>query len=107
LAAGALLRNVVSARFSSSASRSRSLPVLTLYTKPVCPLCDEAKWQIQEAGLRDGQHFRWHVVDISQKGNEALFEQYKYDIPVFFLDQQLVCQNKIDLDKLKRALNVN
>lgn len=62
----------------------RTPPVVTLFTKPQCSLCDTAKFLIQRAKVQVS--FDFQSCDISAQGNEALFEKYKYDIPVVHLD---------------------
>ena len=74
-----------------SALRNRanhSLPRLTLYTKGYCPLCDKAVADLEYLAHR----FELEKVFIDQKGNEKYFHKYKYDIPVFFFDDNfLMC----------------
>ena len=43
-------------------------------------------------------------VDITLPENEKWFELYRYEIPVFYLDEKFLCKNKIDLEKLEEAL---
>jgi hypothetical protein len=44
-------------------------------------------------------------VDITAEGNEALYDLYRFEIPVFFLETKYVCKNRIDVEKLSRALD--
>ncbi|TRY73743.1 hypothetical protein TCAL_00972 [Tigriopus californicus] len=82
------------------ASSSTALPVLTLYTKDPCSLCDQAKARLQPF---QGQ-FHLQEVDITAPENAHWFELYRYEIPVFHFQDQFLCQNRIDTDLLKRAL---
>lgn len=43
-------------------------------------------------------------VDIRAEGNEELFDLYRYEIPVFFLERKFVSKNFIDLEKLEKEL---
>ena len=44
-------------------------------------------------------------VDITLDENSGLFDLYRYEIPVFFLESKFVCKNRIDLDRLKLVLD--
>ncbi|BFY97655.1 hypothetical protein BsWGS_00695 [Bradybaena similaris] len=80
---------------------SRKLPVLTLYTKQHCPLCDEA--------LHHLEPFLGQVVlekvDITTTENKAWWKLYRYEIPVFHLDGRYLMKHKADLDIFKAALS--
>ncbi|KAJ7335648.1 hypothetical protein JRQ81_013589 [Phrynocephalus forsythii] len=77
-----------------------NLPVLTLFTKKPCPLCDEAK-----AVLEPYKHkFILQEIDISLPHNSAWFEKYKYDIPVFHLNGQFLMKHRVDMEKLEDHL---
>lgn len=51
---------------------------LTLYMKPGCHLCDDLRTAIDE--LNDDGAFEVEEVDITR--DAALFERYRYEIPV-------------------------
>ncbi len=76
------------------------MPILTLFTKDPCPLCDEAKYQLKPFSHR----FILKEVDITAKGNEDKFGLYRYEIPVFFFQNKFLCKNNIDLEKLETEL---
>merc|ERR1712030_200686 len=69
------------------------LPVLTLFTKDDCQLCDEALDQLaphlHKVKLKE--------VDITEDGNEEWFGKYRYEIPVFYLQNKFLCKNRIDI----------
>ncbi|KAI3367360.1 hypothetical protein L3Q82_026169 [Scortum barcoo] len=78
-----------------------SLPTLTLFTKNPCPLCDEAKEELEPLKHR----FVLQQVDISLPENRVWFDRYRWDIPVFHLNGQFVMKHRVDvvlLDKLLR-----
>lgn len=89
---------MVHLRFSTEAESH--LPKLTLFTKEECQLCDEAKDQLRPHWHR----FQFVEVDITLPENEKWFELYRYEIPVFYLDEKFLCKNRIDLDKLEEKL---
>ncbi|XP_063817470.1 glutaredoxin-like protein C5orf63 homolog [Pseudophryne corroboree] len=75
-------------------------PVLTLFTKNPCPLCDEAKEVL--APYMD--RFVLEQVDITLPENAAWYNRYKYDIPVFHLDGQFLMMHRVNIKKLERHL---
>ncbi|KAM6225194.1 glutaredoxin-like protein C5orf63 homolog [Rhynchocyon petersi] len=89
---GFLLRNL-------SASKT-SLPMLTLFTKDPCPLCDEAKEVLRPYNNR----FLLQEVDITLPENSAWYERYKFDIPVFHLNGQFLMMHRVNISKLEKQL---
>ncbi|XP_023372498.1 glutaredoxin-like protein C5orf63 homolog isoform X2 [Otolemur garnettii] len=81
---GLFLRNL-------SASKT-TLPVLTLFTKDPCPLCEEAK------------EFILQEVDITLPENSTWYERYKFDIPVFHLNGQFLMMHRVNTSKLEKQL---
>ncbi|KAM5262018.1 glutaredoxin-like protein C5orf63 homolog isoform 2-T6 [Hipposideros larvatus] len=72
------------------------LPVLTLFTKDPCPLCDEAKAVLEPYKNRE--------VDITLPENSAWYERYKFDIPVFHLNGQFLMMHRVNISKLEKQL---
>jgi len=70
---------------------------LALYSKPNCPLCDEAKAAI-ETFARECE-LELEVVDISR--NKQLWNEYKFDIPVLLIDGEVAARHHIGLKKLR------
>ncbi|XP_021518130.1 glutaredoxin-like protein C5orf63 homolog isoform X1 [Meriones unguiculatus] len=87
-----LLRNL-------SASNT-ALPVLTLFTKDPCPLCDEAKEVLKPYKDR----FILQEVDITLPENSTWYERYKFDIPVFHLNGQFLMMHRVNTSKLEKQL---
>ncbi|KAI8481809.1 PREDICTED: glutaredoxin-like protein C5orf63 homolog [Branchiostoma belcheri] len=81
-------------------STRKTLPVLTLYTKEVCPLCDEAK----EVLMPYKHRFHLEEVDITKPDNKQWFRQYRYDIPVFHFNSQFLMKHRVDIQALEGAL---
>ncbi|XP_077147539.1 glutaredoxin-like protein C5orf63 homolog isoform X3 [Ranitomeya variabilis] len=75
-------------------------PVLTLFTKNPCPLCDEAK----EVLLPFMDRFVLEQVDITLPENTAWYDRYKHDIPVFHLNGQFLMMHRVNIKKLERYL---
>ena len=73
---------------------------LQLYTKPDCPLCDEAKAVLEKISHR----FPIEVEEIDITANLGLFTKYKYLIPALEMDGKRICIHRIDTGRLKRKL---
>jgi glutaredoxin len=73
---------------------------LVLYTKPDCPLCDAAKAALQ--ALRAELSFELVEVDITT--DPALYERFREEIPVGFLDGQKLFKYRLDPALLRRRL---
>nr|XP_061798705.1 glutaredoxin-like protein C5orf63 homolog [Nerophis lumbriciformis] len=78
-----------------------TLPLLTMYTKDPCPLCDEAKEALEPLKHK----FVLQRVDISRPENRVWYDKYKWDIPVFHLNGRFVMKHRVDVDLLKKLLN--
>ncbi|XP_067289487.1 glutaredoxin-like protein C5orf63 homolog [Pseudorasbora parva] len=77
------------------------LPVLTLFTKDPCPLCDEAKEVLEPYKHR----FQLQEVDITLPENRVWFDRYRYDIPVFHLNGQFLMMHRVNSTLLERHLD--
>ncbi|GMI42452.1 hypothetical protein TrCOL_g4790 [Triparma columacea] len=53
-----------------------------MYTKGGCTLCDVVKAGFKDLKGTGEVAFTFESVDITDAGNEELYEKYKYDIPV-------------------------
>ncbi|XP_043511485.1 acetyl-CoA acetyltransferase, mitochondrial isoform X1 [Frieseomelitta varia] len=78
-----------------------SPPILTLYTKHHCPLCDILK---NELRLRFSGRYQLQEIDITALGNERYLKLYKYEIPVLFLERQFLCKHRLDSELLEQKL---
>ncbi|XP_035166545.1 glutaredoxin-like protein C5orf63 homolog isoform X3 [Oxyura jamaicensis] len=102
-----LSRTTHLARYSSSllgrqlCSASANMPVLTLFTKKPCPLCDEAKEALEPYKRR----FILQEVDITLPENSAWYDKYKYDIPVFHLNGKFLMKHRVDIQKFEDQLS--
>lgn len=75
---------------------------VTLYSKPNCPLCDEALEQIEEA--RRSAPFDFVEIDILR--DPALYDRFRNLIPVVFLNGREAFRYRLvagDLAALVRA----
>ncbi|XP_060764386.1 glutaredoxin-like protein C5orf63 homolog [Neoarius graeffei] len=78
----------------------RSLPILTLFTKDPCPLCEEAKEMLEPYKDR----FVLQEVDITLPENSVWYDRYKYDIPVFHLNGQFLMMHRVNTAVLEKQL---
>jgi glutaredoxin-like protein DUF836 len=77
------------------------MTVITLYTRPGCHLCDEARDEIM--ALRpDVEPFELREVNIEH--DDGLLTRYLERIPVVAVDGETVSELELDLDSLRRAL---
>jgi glutaredoxin len=74
--------------------------VVTLYTRPGCHLCDEAKSQIAPLLAEFGAQLREINIDADPK----MREQYNIDVPVIFVGGRKVAKHRVDLRQFRRQL---
>ena len=73
---------------------------VTLYSKPGCHLCDDAREIIRAVCAEAG--VEWTEIDISQ--DDRLFAQYGEQIPVTFVDGKQHDFWRVDPARLRKAL---
>jgi glutaredoxin len=73
---------------------------VTIYSRPGCHLCDEAKAAIQNAGCSDKFSFE----EVNIESDEELLRQYKYDIPVITIDGQEAFRHRVDPNEFKNRV---
>jgi glutaredoxin len=71
-----------------------------VYGKPGCPLCDEALESLEDMSAR----FSLEVVRHNILEDQALFEKYRYLVPVVVIDGIERLRLKFDLKELEAAL---
>ncbi len=74
--------------------------VVTLYAKAGCCLCDDARALLEE--LAAETDFELREVDI--RSDPALFERYRYRIPVVTVDGKEAVEGRIGSQDLAAAL---
>jgi len=75
-------------------------PVVTLYTRPGCPLCDEAASFLRRLAPRLG--FDLQTVDIET--DDTLLRRYMFEIPVVVVGEREVAKAPIYAAVLEEAL---
>lgn len=74
--------------------------MITLYTRPNCPLCDEAKMMMEL--VREDFLFEYEEVNI--ESDDAIHEKYMLMIPVVEKDGQVAIYGNIGYIELLEAL---
>lgn len=83
------------ARLASAGQRE-----VTLYTRPGCHLCDEAKLAIAPVLREFGATLR----EVNIENDPVLEERYGVDIPVIFLGPRKVAKHRVDLPQFQRQM---
>lgn len=77
------------------------LPIITLFTKDPCPLCDEL---VEELKPFEGR-YRLEKIDITKKENLKYLRIFRMDIPVLHLNGQFLCMHRLNHHLLERRLD--
>jgi glutaredoxin len=73
---------------------------VTLYTRPGCHLCDEAKSVIAPLLREFGVALR----EVNVDNDPVLKERYGWDVPVIFIGQRKAAKHRVDLQQFRRQL---
>jgi glutaredoxin len=73
---------------------------VTLYTRPGCHFCDEAKAAIAPLLREFGAVL--HEVNVDE--DMVLKERYGWDVPVIFIGQRKAAKHRVDLAQFRRQL---
>ena len=71
-----------------------------IYSKPDCPLCDEAKHVLRKVQER----VPFELIETNIEADPTLFERYKYDIPVVFIGGAKAFKHRVDEQDFERRL---
>lgn len=81
--------------------KAQSEPLeVTLYTRPGCHLCEEAKSLIAPLLAEFGARLR----EIDIDADPELHELYNFDVPVIFLGGRKIAKHRVDAIQFKRQL---
>ena len=75
---------------------------VTLYTRPGCHLCDQAREAI--LGLR-GVMPPFELDEVNIDEDDGLLARYLERIPVVLVDGEVVCELELELDSLRAVLD--
>jgi glutaredoxin len=88
----------------ATSGESRDMLAITLYAKAGCHLCDEAREYLEELVARySGQRVELAEVDIRR--DEALFERYRFRIPVIAVNGVERLEGRIQPEDVARLLD--
>ncbi|XP_008473217.2 glutaredoxin-like protein C5orf63 homolog [Diaphorina citri] len=77
---------------------SQRKPMLNLFTKDPCPLCDELKLELTP--YLD----RVHLEEVYLTPESYWYKLYRYEIPVLFLGGRFVCRNRFNAQVFETLL---
>jgi len=72
---------------------------VTFYTKAGCHLCEEAREMLEEIA----EQISYELTEVDIRTDMAIFEIYRYRIPVIVLNRETLIEGRIDADELARA----
>jgi glutaredoxin len=73
---------------------------VTLYTRPDCHLCEDAKAAIAPL-LRE---FGASLYEVNIDKDAVLEERYGWDIPVIFIGARKAAKHRVDVEQFRRQL---
>ena len=73
---------------------------VTLYSRPGCHLCDQAKAAITPVLLEFGLVLR----EVNIDEDPILKDRYGWDVPVIFVGQHKAAKHRVDLAQFRRQL---
>jgi len=73
---------------------------VTLYTRPGCHLCEEAKAAIAPLLAEFGAT----LLEVNIDEDPVLRERYGWDIPVLFIGAHKAAKHRVDLEQFRRQL---
>lgn len=77
----------------------QAIRAVTFYTKAGCHLCEEARELLEE--IAEGTAYTLTEIDI--RSDPAVFELYRYRIPVIIIDEETLLEGRIEAEELRRA----
>jgi glutaredoxin len=81
---------------------STSLPQVTFYTKAGCHLCEQAREMLDEIAAE----VDYELTEIDIRSDLALFDQYRYRIPVIIINATHMVEGRIEYSDLVHAFQL-
>ena len=75
---------------------------VTFYTKAGCHLCEEARDMLEDIAALT----TYALTEIDIRSNSALFEKYRYRIPVILINNETLIEGRIDFRDLAKAFHL-
>lgn len=76
------------------------MPIVTLYGKPGCHLCEEARGEL----LKVRAKIAFELVEVNIQDDTALFALYAEEIPVVAVEGEVISRYKVYPDRLEERL---
>jgi glutaredoxin len=73
---------------------------VTIYSRPGCHLCEQAKRQLAPLLAEFGAR----LTEINIDEDPELRARYDYDVPIIFLGARKAAKHRVDLDQFRRQL---
>ena len=80
--------------------KQQTTPIVTFYTKAGCHLCEEARDLLEEIA----EDTEYVLTEIDIRGDAAIFDLYRYRIPVIVINEKTLLEGRIEAEELARAL---
>ena len=75
---------------------------VTFYTKAGCHLCEEARDMLEDIAALT----TYEITEIDIRSNPAIFEQYRYRIPVIIINGETIIEGRIEFRDLAKAFQL-
>ena len=76
---------------------------VTFYTKAGCHLCEEARDMLEDIAALT----RFELTEIDIRNNPAIFEKYRYRIPVIIInDEEQILEGRIEFRDVAKAFHL-
>ena len=72
---------------------------VTFYTKAGCHLCEDARELLEEIA----EDTEYTLTEIDIRSDPAVFELYRYRIPVIVINAETLLEGRIEAEELARA----
>jgi glutaredoxin len=75
---------------------------VTFYTKAGCHLCEEARDMLEDIAALT----KYVLTEIDIRSNTAIFEKYRYRIPVILINGETLIEGRIEFRDLAKAFHL-
>lgn len=82
-----------------SKQKEPASPQVIFYTKAGCHLCEEARDMLDDIAAE----IVYNLTEIDIRSDPAIFEEYRYRIPVIIIDNETVVEGRIEYRDLAKA----
>lgn len=82
-----------------SKQKEPASPQVIFYTKAGCHLCEDARDMLDDIAAE----IVYNLTEIDIRSDPAIFEEYRYRIPVIIIDNETVVEGRIEYRDLAKA----